>query len=157
MSDKPELLSCVLIPVLDGSLLLPNVSVAEIIDYAEPEALAGAPDWMIGQLPWRGLILPVVSYDAANGGISSAPSSNRGRIAVLNTIGERHEKLPFMAIVTQGIPRQAKIEESALKAIEGSTGPADLLLVDFEGETTRIPNLEYLEQLAADFVAPDPA
>lgn len=149
MSDKPELLSCVLIPVLEGTLLLPNVSVAEIVDYAEPEALADGPPWMIGQLRWRGLTLPVISYDAANGGATRLPENNRRRIAVLNTIGEAHDRLPFLALVTQGIPRQAKIEESALTAKDGARGPADLMLVDFEGETTRIPDLEYLEQLAA--------
>lgn len=153
MSDKIELLSCVLIPVLDGNLLLPNVSVAEIIDYSAPETLNDAPSWMLGRLQWRGMTLPVLSYDAANGDRTVLPDSPRGRIAVLNTIGERHDRLPFLAIVTQGIPRQAKIEESALTAVEGNTGPADLMLVDFEGEATRIPNLEYLEQLAADFIA----
>lgn len=153
MSDKPELLSCVLIPVLDASLLLPNVSVAEIVDYADPEIVDGAPEWIVGKLHWRGMTLPVISYDAANGGPRQLPAGHRGRIAVLNTIGERHDRLPFLAIVTQGIPRQAKIEEAALKAVESETGPADLLVVDFEGEMTRIPNLEYLEGLAADFMA----
>jgi chemosensory pili system protein ChpC len=151
MSDKPEVLSCVLIPVQEGNLLLPNVSVAEIVDYAEPAVLTDAPAWMVGQLSWRGMSLPVISYDAANGGTPSLPQSHRGRIAVLNTIGQGHDRLPFLAIVTQGIPRQAKVEDAALAPRDGNPGPADLLIVEFEGEPTRIPNLEYLEQLAADY------
>lgn len=153
MSDKPEVLSCVLIPVQEGNLLLPNVSIAEIVDYAQPDALDEAPAWLLGQLNWRGTSLPVISYDAANGGVSALPEGHRGRIAVLNTIGERHDRLPFIAIVTQGIPRQAKVEEAALAPMDGSKGPADLMIVDFEGEPTRIPNLEYLEQLAAEYSA----
>lgn len=153
MSDKPDLLACVLIPVQQGTLLLPNVSVAEIVDYAQPTSVNDAPAWLIGQLNWRGLTVPVVSYDAANGGATTLPDNHRGRIAVLNTIGASHDKLPFIALVTQGIPRQAKIEEAALSPVEGETGPADLLLVDFEGEPTTIPNLDYLEQLTAEFIA----
>ena len=153
MSDKPEVLPCVLIPVLDGNLLLPNVSIAEIIDYTEADTLGNAPAWMVGRVKWRGTVLPVVSYDAANGGQSALPQSHRGRIAVLNTIGERHDALPFLAMVTQGIPRQAKVEESALATRDGALGPADLMIVDFEGESVRIPNLEYLEQLAVEYSA----
>lgn len=151
ISDKPKVLSCVLIPVMNGSLLLPNVSVAEIVDYSEPTVLDNAPAWMVGQIQWRGMTLPVVSYDAANGGAPTPPENVRGSIAVLNTIGARHESLPFLALITQGIPRQAKIAESALNSREDTPGPADLMVVDYEGEPARIPNLEYLERLAADF------
>lgn len=153
MSDKPKALSCVLIPVLGGNLLLPNVSIAEIVDYGQTDAPVDAPAWLLGQLSWRGVTLPLISYDAANGGAAALPQARRGRIAVLNTSGEQHDALPFLAIVTQGIPRQAKVEEAALTLREGSPGPADLSIVAFEGEPARIPNLEYLERLVAGLSA----
>ena len=34
MSENAQILPCVLLPVIDRQLLLPNVSVAEIVDYA---------------------------------------------------------------------------------------------------------------------------
>lgn len=54
------------------------------------------PDWLVGYLNWRGLDLPVISYDAANGGHLAVPGDNRGRVVVLNTIGEHHHDMPFM-------------------------------------------------------------
>lgn len=155
MADNPEILSCVTIPVSDRQLLLPNVSIAEIVDYAKPETQSGGPNWLHGYLDWRGLKLPVVSYEGANGGDAAPPpEGHRGRIAVLNTISEHHERLPFLALVTRGIPRQAKVEESQLKVKEGAeTGPADLMVVEFEGESLTIPSLEYLEKLAAEAAA----
>lgn len=148
MSDNSQILPCVMIPMTDRQLLLPNVSIAEVIDYAGAEAQADAPDWLIGRLNWRGLELPVISYDAANGGQVGKPDGSRGRIAVLNTIGQYHDQLPFIALVTQGIPSQARLAEDQITPVEGQAGPADLMVVDVEGHTAYIPNLEYLEALA---------
>ncbi|MCH8498372.1 MAG: chemotaxis protein CheW [Marinobacter sp.] len=153
MADNPQILPCLMIPMQDRQLLLPNVSVAEIVDYASPEQAPGAPDWLMGMLEWRGLRLPVISYDAANGGDAISPSGQRGRIAVLNTIGEHHGKLPFLALATQGIPSQARLEESQVRETDGEVGPADLMTVEVEGNQAVIPNLEYLESLALQALA----
>ncbi|MGO1500425.1 MAG: chemotaxis protein CheW [Marinobacter sp.] len=148
MNDNSQTLSCVMVPVSGRQLLLPNVSIAEVVDYASNDAAAGAPDWLAGHLEWRGLNLPVISYDAANGGTLSIPGDNRGRIVVLNCIGDNSKKLRFVALVTQGIPSQVRITEEHLKQLNGENGPADLMQVDVDGEAAWIPNLDYLESLA---------
>lgn len=153
MADNSNVLPCVLIPVADRQLLLPNVSIAEIVDYAQPEPIKDSPEWLAGYLSWRGLQLPVISYDAANGGTAVAPADMRGRIAVLNTIGEDHSRLPFLAMMTQGIPSQTKLEKDQIVKLEQTLGPADLMMVEVEGHTACIPNLEYLESLAAKSLA----
>ena len=133
-------------------LLLPNVTIAEVVDYASSDAGANTPEWLVGHLNWRGLELPVISYDAANGAALTIPGDNRGRIVVLNTIGDRHQQVPFMALVTQGIPSQARLTDEQIRTLDGETGPADLMQVEVEGDTAWIPNLEYLESLAAEAV-----
>lgn len=148
MNDNTDILSCVMIPMNGRQLLLPNVSIAEVVDFSSTEAPAGAPEWVAGELEWRGLNLPIISYDAANGGEITAPSGNRGRIVVLNTIGDHHDTVPFMALVTQGIPSQTRLTEDQLKRLNGDTGSADLMQVDVDGETAFIPDLGFLESLA---------
>jgi len=151
MPENRQILSCVLIPVADRQLLLPNVALAEIVDFANPEpAPEGSPDWLVGHMVWRGLNLPLISYDAANGGQAVTPEGNRGRIAVLNAISDHRRRQPFLAIVTQGIPRLIKVEEPLVRETEEEKGPADRMSVDLEGQALYIPNLEYLEKLAAD-------
>lgn len=150
MNDNSQTLSCVMIPVGERQLLLPNVSIAEVVDYASNDAGAGAPDWLAGHLEWRGLSLPVISYDAANGGTLTIPGDNRGRIVVLNAISDTNRKLGFMALITQGIPSQVRITEDHIKQLEGENGPADLMQVDVDGEAAWIPNLDYLESLASE-------
>ncbi|WP_417515448.1 chemotaxis protein CheW [Marinobacter sp.] len=153
MKDNSQTLSCVMIPVSRRQLILPNVSIAEVVDYASTDAGIGAPDWLAGQLEWRGLNLPVISYDAANGGTLSVPGENRGRIVVLNTISNTNKKLRFMALITQGIPSQVRITEDQLKQLDGENGPADIMQVDVDGEIAWIPDLDYLESLASETLA----
>ncbi|MEX0605745.1 MAG: chemotaxis protein CheW [Marinobacter sp.] len=148
MNNESQILPCVMIPMTDRQLLLPNVSIAEVVDFAGAEPVDNAPGWLLGQLNWRGLQLPVISYDAANGGTAVTPDGNRGRIAVINTIGKHHDQLPFLAMVTQGIPSQARLAEDQVRPLEEEPGPADLMVVDVDGHTAYIPNLEFLESLA---------
>ena len=150
MKDNSQTLTCVMIPVSRRQLILPNVSIAEVVDYASNDADTGAPDWLAGRLEWRGLNLPVISYDAANGGTLSVPGENRGRIVVLNTISDNNKKLRFMALITQGIPSQVRITEDQVKRLDGENGPADLMQVEVDGEAAWIPNLDYLESLASE-------
>ncbi|MCK7544347.1 chemotaxis protein CheW [Marinobacter bryozoorum] len=141
-------LHCVLIPMQDRQLLLPNVSIAEVVDH--DTTLSGSDDqpWLTGYLDWRGQKLPVISYEGANQQQAAQPEAGRGRIVVLNTIGPDHDRLPFMAIVTRGIPSQARLDAEQVQGQETTdTGPADLMQVDLEGEAAWIPNLEYLESL----------
>lgn len=150
MNDTSHILPCVMIPMSERQLLLPNVSVAEIVDCNHIEARDDAPVWLLGDLDWRGQRLPVISYDAANGGEARMPTGNRGRIAVLNTIGKNHGSLPFLAVVTQGIPSQTRLASDQVQTVDDEAGPADLMMVTVEGEHVSIPNLEYLEQLALE-------
>ncbi|WP_077529985.1 chemotaxis protein CheW [Vreelandella utahensis] len=147
MAENPEQLSCVLIPVQDTTLLLPNVSIAEIVDY-EPDPADEDQEWVLGRLQWRGVNLPVLSWEAANGGDPFPPEGRRGRILVLNTITERHEAMPFMAMATRGIPRQAKVSPEELRREPDADGDATLMTVIFEGEHCVIPDMAVLEDLA---------
>lgn len=147
MAETPEQLPCVLIPVEDQTLLLPNVSIAEIVDYADLEPDSSAPDWLLGWFQWRGIRLPILSWEAANGRSPVPPDGQRGRVLVLNTISEIHNESPFMALATQGIPRQAKITPAELGEKKEGEGEAELMTLTYEDERVCIPDLSTLEGL----------
>lgn len=141
-----ELISSFYLPVTDGKLLLPNVSVAEVLDYQQPEPSAeAAPEYILGTIRWRGLSLPVISFERANQ--SEMKAGAGARIAVINTVNSSNDELPFFALVTQGIPRLVKITEAAIEALDSDLGPAQSALVRVDGEAACIPNIDYLEQL----------
>ncbi len=136
-----------LIPLAGMRLLLPTTCVAEIVDWQDPETVDDAPAWLLGMLEWRGLRIPLLSFEAANGG-PRGEVSRRGRIAVLNGIGGDPE-LPFYAIQLQGIPRLVQVDQANIGAISepGESLPLvrdHALLQDAE---VLIPDLDGLEAL----------
>jgi chemosensory pili system protein ChpC len=69
MSDEPlpREIRCVLVPVSNLRLLLPNATVAEVITYSKPEPVADAPEWLLGRIAWRGWRVPLVSFAQLTG------------------------------------------------------------------------------------------
>jgi chemosensory pili system protein ChpC len=47
-----------LIPLHDKQLILPNVTVAEIIPYRAPTSISDNAGWLLGQLEWRNVHIP---------------------------------------------------------------------------------------------------
>ena len=58
-NPTPDSLTGLLLPLSDRTLLLPNVAVAELIAYRNPQVAAGLPQWYLGQVAWRDLRLPL--------------------------------------------------------------------------------------------------
>jgi len=115
MAQTDEISSVVrsqLIPLTDMNLLLPNTCIAEVIGLGDLNPVKKTPDWFLGMMDWRGVRIPVISFEAANG-ISSDVPSNNARIAVLNGING-DEKLPFYGVIAQGIPKLMSLDKAAI-------------------------------------------
>jgi len=146
-----DLISSLYLPVDGGKLILPNVNVAEVIEYVRPEEHAGSPDFFLGFIEWRGIRVPLLSFEQANGG--TMPEKNiQVRIAVLNSVGTDSQKLPFTAILTQGLPRLVKVSKDIIQSSTLSDSAAEHSRVRVDGEDAIIPNIEFLESLALTIV-----
>lgn len=145
LSDlSTDVLACLLLPVADRNLLLPTVSVAEMVPYNLPSRGGRGPDWYLGEVHWRNTLVPLVCYEVINGDPNPGIAS-RSRIAVLNTTGVSNE-LPFIGILTQGIPRLAHVENSQIRELDAqSSRPYDLMQVAIAAEEASIPNIEAIE------------
>ncbi|SHL30833.1 chemotaxis protein CheW [Phytopseudomonas punonensis] len=139
-------LTGLVVPLADRTLLLPNVAVAELIAYRAPPAMAGMPDWFLGQVAWRDLSLPLLSFEAASG--AQPVIGDGARIAILNAIGGR-ANVKFIALLVQGIPRSLRVNEDLPRA-DVELAPLELAAVKVDDAVLRIPDLEGLEQLLAD-------
>lgn len=100
---------CLLIPIVNGQLLLPTVTVAEMIPYRSPQLKTDQqmPEWFLGDLSWRGLTVPMLCFENITG--QSLPESETyNQVAILNNTGV-NPKLPFFAIPATGIPHLSRI------------------------------------------------
>lgn len=139
-------LTGLVVPLADRTLLLPNVAVAELIPYRAPPAMTGMPAWFLGQVAWRDLSLPLLSFEAASGG--QAVTGDGARIAILNALGGR-ANVKFIALLVQGIPRSLRVTEDLPRA-EVALATLELAAVKVDDAVLRIPDLQGLEQLLAD-------
>ncbi|MAR89816.1 MAG: chemotaxis protein CheW [Pseudomonadota bacterium] len=143
MAETPEQIASLLIPMIGRPMLLPNVAVAEIVSWEQPERREGAPDWLLGQVQWRGVAVPVVSLELMNAADVEDAGSGQ-RLAVVNGVGEC--QLPFYAISVQGLPRLVRVFPEELVEEEVSSDPAYDTLVLVSGERAVIPDLAQVEQ-----------
>ena len=139
-------LTALLVRLADRTLLLPNVAVAELIPYRAPQVSPGMPDWLLGQVAWRDLRLPLLSFEAASGGQAQVGAG--ARVAVLNALGGRPE-VKFIALLVQGIPHSLKVDGNLARA-NAPLAPLELEAVSLGDEVVKIPDLIGLEQKLAD-------
>jgi chemosensory pili system protein ChpC len=146
MSDPlPREIRCVLVPVGNLRLLLPNATIAEVITQSKPEPVADAPDWLLGRIAWRGWRVPLVSFTKL-AGTEEGDAELSVRVAVLKALGG-NPKLPFIAVLTQGFPRLTTLNaELIIPTHDGSVLPpgvrAHVLVRD---DVAMIPDLEWIE------------
>ena len=136
------------LPLDNTNLLLPNVAVAEVLNYRVPDTIEGGPDWLLGTLYWRDQALPVISIERLCG-YSLPPNAQGSRIAVINSVSTEL-KLPFFAIVTVGIPRLFLADADDLgDSIAAARTLPDTVAdcVQIGSEEALIPNLAVIQAL----------
>jgi len=137
-----DTLHCLLIPLQEVKILLPNTAVAEVIAYVSPEPVENAPDWLLGNIIWRDEKVPLLCFELLVG----KQERSVQRIAVLNTLNGNPD-LPYMALAIQGIPQLRLIQEAGIVVTEtDSKTDAVAASIDFAGESVLIPDLDALEQ-----------
>lgn len=149
MGVSTKIVASQVIPLASEFLILPNTAVAEIIGHTKadalPAAIKNAPDWLIGLLAWRGVSVPLLSFETMLGG-KAVEAGAQARIAVINGIS-LDKKVPFFAMATQGIPRLVKVDSEHISTVDddAESHPAVLCHVVVDGDVAMIPNIEYIE------------
>lgn len=134
---------CLLMPVQGEYLLLPNAAVAEVIGYQDAEPIADAPDWLLDKFLWRDHQVPLVAFERLSDGEYTALGG--ARIAVLNTLN-RNPRVPYVAVVLQGIPRLQLVQPTTLGKQEArSRRPCTAAELHINDRTLLIPDLDELE------------
>ncbi len=134
------------IPLNGTTLLLPNTAVAEVSDYKTPQPIADAPAWLLGMMLWRGRSIPLLACEPLLGR-SAGVGGVHARAVVCNTLNG-NPQLPFLAVLSQGIPRLQELKADMVETAEAmedefAVVQARLLLA---GREAVIPDLDALER-----------
>lgn len=154
MSDSAPIIRGVLIQVADAKLLLPNATIAEVLSYADPDPVPGAPDWLLGRIRWRGWQLPLVAFSRFTGIASDEHGGLGSKVIVLKALGG-DAKRPFFALLTQGFPRLVTVTESALASDthDASVPEGVLAMVRLNENDALLPDLATLETRISEALA----
>lgn len=151
IEKKIQEVASLLVPLQGRMLLVPNVTVAEIVPVSQVTPIQDAPEWYLGNCLWREQLIPLLSFEVLNGEMKPNVGA-RSRFAVLNTTG-LNQSLGFIAIVTQGIPRLARVNEEEITEREDADNkPYELMHVSWAGEEAVIPNIAAMEQTFLDYL-----
>ncbi len=99
----------------------------------------------MGQVVWRGVKVPMVSYEAMNGE-QIAEVRGISQMAVLNNTGI-DARLPFLCFPTQGIPRLSRVTPD--NSQDDNSRPVaeyDQMHIDIAGTAATIPDIAKIEQ-----------
>lgn len=136
-----------IIPMQGCNLLLPNVAVAEVVPYMQPHEIDDAPEWLLGTISWRGLNIPLISYDRMQG-LDVRNGLVQARIAVINRI-RPDSGLSFYAVVMAGIPQLKRVSGDTLQEMSVEGGAGDPGTVQVGDIAAVIPDLDALELAVA--------
>lgn len=141
----------VLIQVEGARLLLPNAAISEVLSFAPPDTVPGAPDWLLGRIRWRGWQLPLVSFSRLSG-VAEEQGGLGNKVIVLKALGG-DPRAPYFALLTQGFPRLVTVSRERLVSdVDAQSGLPEGVnaLVMLNDDEAWIPDLAQVEASIGD-------
>ena len=147
-----------LLPVADSALLVPQVAVAEVLNWGEqgaddllPDKAATSPH-CYGWISWRDQTIPLLSFDSIYSG--QRPLLDKELKIVICNAFFKASATGFYALLVTNFPRALRLSLEAEMELESSPSdkPGVQMLVSVDGEAVLIPDFEYLEQIIGEIV-----
>ncbi len=138
----------VMVPLSGTHILIPNATVAEVVGYSDPEAVPGAPEWLLGTFLWRGWQVPLISYSLLTEQ-AEKESTSGARLCITKSM-INNERMPYIAILAQGFPRLTTVTEDNLTEVPSDSKPIAVAgRVIVESTEAIVPDLDRLGHLVA--------
>jgi len=142
-----EEIYALLVPIQRQRLLLPRTVVREIVRYMEPEPIDNTPDWLLGNVEWQGMRIPLISFEVLCGKLAQEKNS-RTRIAIMTALDSNIPNNVY-AMFVEGFPQLIGIKQTDLNLDADSKFPDNCPIISqlrLFNDRPQIPNLQYIEQ-----------
>jgi chemosensory pili system protein ChpC len=134
-------------------ILLPQAVVAEIIPYEPLQRVEDTPDWFLGLLGWRGVQVPVASFEmlTVERASFSLVSVSSACLVIVKGLSDQ-VGLPYYATVAQTEPRLIELLEEMLIATGEMPARTETDRVRFEDAVISVPDLDFVEASILEFM-----
>lgn len=145
-SNQMKELSVLLFELQQGKLLLPDIAIAEIIDYQASKE-HGEQAWYLGQMQWRNTLLPVVFLEGMNSEQLIFENQARMKAIVVHSLAP-DAQLKYWAFVTPQAPKLQKVDaESLVIDSDAEAGAIQKVSTELYGEPVLMIDIEQVEKL----------
>ncbi len=155
MADDSEI-KCVFLTLRKVNVLLPNALVADIISVKEVKESENTPEWFLGNMSWRGVDVPLLSFEAA-GGMGAAKVNLNTQAVVLYAVGNKGEvsENPYMGLVMSGVPHVSNFSRDQIKTDNEASAEHPMVAqkVRINGAGISILDVDAMVDMVSDMAA----
>ena len=151
MAERISEIYSLLVPLLDGRLIIPRSCVAEVVGFQNPSEMPGAPPWYLGTFAWGSRQIPLISFEGTCGQ-TIPPLTGRTRVVVLFALGSQIEG-GYYGMVSQGFPQLVRVSADILRPDPTRTFPERTPIISqvrMINEAPWIPDLERIEEMISE-------
>lgn len=147
--NSTDFIPCMLVPLQQHYLLLPNSTIAEIVPIPELRPTDNKPNYFLGQCDWHSWQLPVIDLESL---IENKPSDipDANKLCVIHGINN-NANVSIYALPCYGVPQLIYLNESALRLVPDSNDSEYLhYQIAIGTKVAYIPNLDLIETMLSD-------
>ena len=154
MRGSTQDIKCVILTLRSENVMVPNAAIAEIISARDTLKVENAPGWYVGKMPWRGVEVPLVSYEAAAGYEAKGVNLNT-QVAVLYSVSE-DAKYPYVGLVISGVPHVSNFSKDQIitdpeSLLEADSHPMIAQKTRINGAAVSILDIGEIESMVVSF------
>lgn len=150
MVQNNQFIKSIILTLKNELVVVPNAAVAEIISVQDVREVEDSPQWMLGKARWRGVELPVVSYEAAGGDNAQAVNINT-QVAVMYSVSEddTEHRYPYIGLAMHGVPHVSTFSRDQIKTDEEATADHPMVAqkVRINGASAGILDIYAIEEM----------
>ena len=149
MTQNTQLVKSIILTLKNKLVVVPNAAIAEIISVQDVHKQKDSPGWLLGKARWRGVELPVVSYEAAGGEEAQKVNLNTQVAVIYSANDEEDRSYPYFGLAIHGVPHVSTFSREQIKIDDyASTGhPMVAQVVRINGAAAGILDIRAIEDM----------
>lgn len=151
MAETAQSIKCKILTLHSENVIVPDAAIAEILSVRDTVDVDNMPDWYMGKMSWRGVDVPLVSFEAAGGDEVKSINLNT-QVAMLYSISKETD-YSYLGVIISGIPHETLFSEEQIvvddQAMESGVNPMAALKTRINGAAVSILDLQAIESMVA--------
>ena len=154
MTEDTKMIKCIILTLRKSNVLVPNALVAEIISVKDIQNTDEGPAWFLGNMTWRDMSVPLLSFEASGGEKISRVNLNTQAV-VLYAVGAGRDvkEHPYLGLVMSGVPHVSHFTREQIKTDDESEAdlhPMVAQKVRINGASVSILDVDAMVDMVAE-------